>query len=310
MKFSDLVQGRNDAAQKALEAFLATVPNEDVLWYPSAGADFRDILEMTPARREVFRIADEPGIIIHTDYNSGWTHLDQDVVHQDARTTVRILERHALSLCPAFPVRYAVRPEFVDFPGDSPRKPTILLLKVRVSSNRLGEVERWVFFFMFENYNFLEELVLRHGLRISHLVKIREGCGFGGNRKSISVVYSLLAHIGVRYLLVDDEIHYCRETHARIARTFRIDHPGFTLEHLAGPNKWSGFEANVFRVNPSGTFLTRDSLNDILRTIGMGREVDMLPISPGGEFTVGRRLRDRRPRGYSDHRDLPEGQIA
>jgi hypothetical protein len=41
--------------------------------------------------------------------------------------------------------------------------------------------------------------------------------------------YSLLEKIGVKYLLVDSEVHNCQETLARLACRFRIKDKNFKL---------------------------------------------------------------------------------
>ena len=39
-------------------------------------------------------------------------------------------------------------------------------------------------------------------VKISHLLKVREGCGMGGSRKSISIVHSFIAKLVIKYLIL------------------------------------------------------------------------------------------------------------
>ncbi|MBE7634092.1 DUF7663 domain-containing protein [Tenacibaculum finnmarkense] len=64
-------------------------------------------------------------------------------------------------------------------------------------------IKKPVLYVVMENINFLDEILLKEQLPISHFIKVREGCGFGGNRKSISIVYAFLADLKTKYLLVD-----------------------------------------------------------------------------------------------------------
>ena len=69
MKLKDLLQGKTDKAQQALDAFFSGIDEEKILWYPSAGKDYRDLMEVTPERLALHGIPEQPTIICHTDYN-------------------------------------------------------------------------------------------------------------------------------------------------------------------------------------------------------------------------------------------------
>lgn len=90
-------------------------------------------------------------------------------------------------------------------------------MRLKIRSDLLGDIEAHVFYFLFENHNFLDQLILKHQLSVTHLVKVRQGCGFGGCRKCISMLYALLANIGIKYLLIDEEIWFDLPSHHRLA---------------------------------------------------------------------------------------------
>ena len=219
MTLRDLLEGCNDAAQAALDGLFAALPGgeERISWYPSSGGDFRDLLEMlSPERQQLHGLAEAPNLFVHTDYDPHFVRLGPGVIHHDGRTTVEVLALHDVRIRNSIPFLYEVSGDNAGFPRHAFTRPVIALARVRMSSNVLGVVEAWVFFFYFENHNFLEEVVLRQGLRITHFVKVREGLGFGGNRKSISVFYALLGYVGVRYLLVDSQVQFDLATHDRL----------------------------------------------------------------------------------------------
>ncbi len=275
MKLKDLLQGKTDKAQQALDEFFSGIDEEKILWYPSAGKDYRDLMEVTPERLALHGIPEQPTIICHTDYNPSWTGLGMDtrlpkIIRKDARTTITIMEKHPLSFVPDANIQYRTRYNHVDFFDKAPKNPAIFFLKLKINSDTLGEIDAQIFYFMFENYNFLEELILKNKLAITHFVKVRQGCGFGGCRKCISVFYSLLANVGVKYLLVDGEVHYCQETHARLACRFQIMHKNYKLVSIGIRLKWSDYRVRVFKIEPLPGYLTNETFNANLALISRG----------------------------------------
>lgn len=191
MKLKELLKGETLQAQQALDGFFSEITEEKILWYPSAGQDYRDLMEISPDRLVLHEILEPPNIICHTDYVP-WAGLKGDAlepiwVRNDDRTAVRIMEKHRLILVSDANIDYRIRHGYVAFPDLGIHEPTVYLLKIKISSATLGEIEATVFYFFFENYNFLEELILKHQLAITHFVKVRDGTGFGGGKKSISV---------------------------------------------------------------------------------------------------------------------------
>ncbi len=59
------------------------------------------------------------------------------------------------------------------------RKPELSLLEVQVESKQIGTFTKPVLFLHFENYNWFQQFVLQGSLKLSHLFKLHEGCGFG-----------------------------------------------------------------------------------------------------------------------------------
>ena len=80
---------------------------------------------------------------------------------------------YPLRLKSGFRINYEVNPENVDFPRDAPKSPKIFLINLEITSNILGVINESVLYFVFENYNFLEEIILRYKINISHFVKVR-----------------------------------------------------------------------------------------------------------------------------------------
>jgi len=272
-----LLRGKTPEAQRELEKVREGIDEERVLWYPSAGGDYRDVLEMTAARRSLHGIDTAPNVIVHTDYDARASHLDRQIIHEDPRTVVELEACFPLALAPAIEARYHVDARFAVFPDHAPSASTVHLAHLKFTSKALGVVRGSVFFFAWENYNFLADVLLAHRVRVSHLVKVCEGCGFGGCRTSISCVYAWLGSLGTEYLLVDDEIHFCRVTHDGLAARFGPNQENYTLEPLALIGRWSGFRVRAFRVAPDEGHLTLSGLENRLAAISRRWHYQDLP---------------------------------
>lgn len=279
MKFRNLLKGENQVAQQALDTFFKQIENEEekILWYPSAGMDYRTTVEMQPERLLITNLPESANIICHTDYYHTWTNLHEPIppegkfFFQSNKTSILITEKH--NLCFADNVNFDYnnpyyRRYYNHYFDPKPIQPIIYLLKIKIISNLGIEREAYVFYFILENYHFLEELIIKQNLPLTHFVKVREGCGFGGCRNCISVIYSLLGNIGVKYLLVDGEIHYSRSIHDAIAMRWNINHKNIKLTKLNDIRiHWSSYTVNVFKIESLEDDLTKDGLDEILQTI-------------------------------------------
>jgi hypothetical protein len=222
-----------------LQTQIGEQPN--IAWYPSAGLDFRDLMEVN-------RTQIDPDVFFHTDYNSNWLQLNCGVVFKDESTSVSIERITELKF--RSKVNYIINPEYVDFPNDAPQVPKIFLLDVKLES-KFGEINKPVIYFFMENINFLDEVLLHFKISLSHLIKVREGCGMGGNRKSISLAYAFLGNLNVQFLLVDNEEHTDKELIKTIALKHKIAFRKYELRNAAQRRNianWSDYAVKVLDV--------------------------------------------------------------
>jgi hypothetical protein len=197
---------------------------------------------------------DTPDLFIHTDYKPIWSleipifeTFNIGKVQNKFNDNYNAVIEDVFELELTEPNRYSIDANYVDFPNDAPRLPKIFLLNVSVSY--MGNtICKPILYFVFENINFLEEILLKQKVKISHLVKVREGCGMGGSRKSISIVYAFIAKLGIKYLFVDNEEHTDLDLVNRIKRRFRIQNCSCELSYLNSIDNWSGLCINVFKV--------------------------------------------------------------
>jgi hypothetical protein len=212
-----------------------------IAWYPSAGNDFRDLIEVN-------RTNIDPDIFFHTDYSSNWVKLQCGLVFNDERTKVFIDRITELKFKKK--INYIVNQDYVDFPEDANPTPKIYLLDLTVES-AFGVIRKPVIYFFMENINFLDEVLLKNKISLSHFIKVREGCGMGGNRKSISIAYAFLGELKVKHILVDNEEHTDRSLINSINIRHNIQPIKFELRNPAqrrNISDWSGLCVKVLDV--------------------------------------------------------------
>lgn len=274
----NLLKGKDQEAQNQLDLLMNSIgKNPKILWYPSAGNDYRDIIELCTNRSRDHGIKEKPDLFIHTDYSTNPDLVKlYGIAYQDNKTTVSIESSFQLALIN--PINYYVDPGFVIFSDQALKIPTIYLLNISINSNSLGSIKKQVIYFLFENINFLDEVILKNRIPISHIVKVREGCGFGGNRKSISIAYAFLSVLKTKYLLIDNEEH----TDFHIIDKLKWNHglllKKYSLTKLCSIDPWSGFYVNVFQTafpdkNDYYSEMTKDDLDSILQTIKEGNKL-------------------------------------
>lgn len=233
-----------------------------IAWYPSSGLDFRDLMEVNRTT------SIEPDLFFHTDYNYREVKLKCEVVYSDQLTKVTIEDITELQFIVG--IDYNIQADFVTFPENASRRLRIYLLNVRIESS-LELISKPVIFFYMDNINFLDEVLLKHRIHISHLIKVREGCTYGGNEKSISVAYAFLGALNLKYILVDNEAEIDKELINQISQKHDLSPLNYTLKNskkIYKINDWSGLIVRVFElyVTPK-TILAENNLHEILKQI-------------------------------------------
>ena len=234
--------------------------NPNILWYPSAGLDFRDIIE-AEERTEI-----SPDLYFHTDYCR-----DVDIVvgtiFNDGRTIVEIIEINYLSCSDE--INYHVSKNFASLPDLIFAKPRVLLCDVLVTYDG-GQIRKPVLYWFFENINFLDEVLLKFNISISHIVKVCEGMAWGGNKESISICYAFLSRLRTKYLLIDNRVDF----NLRLIRVIRGKHSielrNFKLINIAdrrNVRNWSHRCVAVMRVEILDQLYTTKKFNENLELI-------------------------------------------
>lgn len=236
---------------------------EGTLWYPSAGNDYRDILEFSHSQRNIHHLPIQPWLFVHTSVGGrGFANGPQ---FEDEYTSVQTLRRGKFRLAESVAwgvglndawehYRDGVRAHGVGRAVDYSGSCRAWLSQVLVKSNQVGEVRAWVLEIEQSNYDFFARFVVQGGLRFSTLVQVRQGCGLGGCTRSTAELTPWLAWAGCRQMICDGEFH-APEGFDQVVSVFReagapLDPPSFTVEHRTDSFRWSGFEVAAAVIHP------------------------------------------------------------
>lgn len=257
---NSILTGLDKKAETKLKMVLETIgDNPNILWYPSAGRDFRDLMEAQ------IRTGITPDLFIHTDYNKELTKLTCGIIYNDDKTKVIIHEVHHLTTTNL--VNYYIDPKHINLPKYASLYPRVLLLDISIDFEHYTGVRTIIrkplLFFIFENINFLDEILLKFKIPISHIVKIREGCAWGGNSKSITISYAFVSELNTQYLLIDSRLDVDFNLVQHLKKKHDIIPKNYNLKRVSQRSTicdWSGLSAQVFRVEHKEEELNIDTL--------------------------------------------------
>lgn len=153
-----------------------------IAWYPSADADFRDIMYLSEAYYDLKGIKGitEPSLFIHSDYQP---HLrfEEGEVHNYRNTS--ILFKHVEELRK---IKFSSHPkEIINNEPDQDLYGRVILIKLEINSKKLGVIEKDLIYIIAENEALFGDYFLKKKTEISHLIRVRYGggCGGGGHSK-------------------------------------------------------------------------------------------------------------------------------
>jgi hypothetical protein len=223
----------------------------NILWYPSAGNDFRDVVHiMHHSMLENIPLQD---MFIHTDYMPEWVDLTPGVKYKDRNTKVELADIMELRVNNFGEWNYKTDALFVDFPemGYKSGKGFLMKLKIKICYT---ELEVFVLYLFLENHNFLDMLLrqklLNQEKKITvNVIKVREGTAWGGVRKNRSITKTIirnLSNLNSEFIIFDKLNCFDNDTDFNIENGNYL-HKDFDL------NKeysliWSMLPASFYRV--------------------------------------------------------------
>jgi hypothetical protein len=270
MKFSNVLVGQNEIAQQALDSFFESIKDEEekILWYPSAFDDYRDLVETTPERLQVHDIKIAPNIIIHSDRgdwakNALLKYEENFVIFKNSTVQIIVKSKHELLLSGSKDRKFF-----------SHKIMSIFLLKLKIVSIHIGEIERNVFYFCCNNIFLFEHIILKNKLPISHFVKVRD-CPLSTS----SIIYGFIGYLGTKYLFIDSHTCFDYDYYDSLISELNIKPKKFDLKPLYRKNskypnykdtncmRWSHSLVQLFKVEHHEENLTKEDLDSILNFI-------------------------------------------
>ena len=150
-----------------LQGLLTRRGLKEIAWYPSAGGDYRDVLETSKTRLAFHGLEHAPDVFIHTDPTNDFSNISEsDVLHQDLRTTVTVKSVERIWI--PQPSR-----QEDDCHEMGERGSEITVLEVIARSDVLGRIDATIVHVPRSNYEFFNEFVVQGGIRFGTLVKVR-----------------------------------------------------------------------------------------------------------------------------------------
>lgn len=115
---------------------------------------------------------------------------------------------------------------------------------------------------------FFDEVILKHKLKITHFVKVREGCGMGGNAKSIAQVFPFFSSLQTKYLFMDEgPLQLDGNLIERIQNRHQIHFKKYSINKLALITNWSAYNVSVLSLSHSNTVVNYEDIEEELMSL-------------------------------------------
>lgn len=198
-------------------------PNK-VCWYPSAGFDFRHIAYYETFSKEWYNIENKPTVYVFTDHNiEGYTEKNEThpfrpgrIIYQDNlgdnKRTLTIKSCKELTLKKDFYNPYkskSIDRGLLHFSRDSySGKVFFIIAELNfIHFFRRTKIEVPIFYFTYENMNFLVDFLVKHQMRVNYLIHIKDGGGsFGGSSVPMNFIYQFQDTLKITNVLSDESI--------------------------------------------------------------------------------------------------------
>ncbi|MEO0093808.1 MAG: hypothetical protein ABIK67_06095, partial [candidate division WOR-3 bacterium] len=166
LNLKNLLSISTTSPQLIKKLFDSISENPKILWYPSAGADFRDIIELTKINnvRNIasdYNLIHPPTLFIHTDTKFPRIDKNKIIRFKDKNIALKIGSINKLN-----------------FVKDSPfcllQNPEVYLLNFILISDKI-RIKKPLIYFQLENTKFLINILLKHRVKVSYIILVNPG---------------------------------------------------------------------------------------------------------------------------------------
>jgi hypothetical protein len=205
-----LLKDLNGNNSGQLKNFLDTFEGEPrIAWYPSAGVDFRPLLYLHPNYSKqhppTAKEPNPPDIFLFTDYFpwKGSTFLHHNNIYSDKKTSVDIEHIEELPR-----LNLPLHSELIHFPEGSTLTNRSVFLKIRITSNTLGDITFPVIYCFAVNETFYCNKMIPNQARMAHIIHVRYGGGLGGGTASGVWLLHVLKILNCEVFITDNHYHW------------------------------------------------------------------------------------------------------
>lgn len=210
----------NRRSPKYSELLSRLCPQPRIAWYPSAGTDFRPLyflsdhyLSNNPPVNGVD--SREPDIYLYTDYriyNELFEKIlfrgENPIIHDDGRSKVVLSDIEYLGR-----IHFASYPDYTLTEENAHFFNRVFFFYVTIESAQFGLITKPVLYAFSCNEQFCSELMIPSGGKISQVIHVRYGHGFGGANCSGHWIQHVLSLLGCEMYVHDGLSHYSYNEH-------------------------------------------------------------------------------------------------
>ena len=226
-----------------------------VAWYPSAGTDFRPLLYLHPDFQSQCNVP-KPDVYLFSDCLDypGEKLLEHGVLFEDTRTRLTALSVEFIGV-----LNLSVRPELVHFSNPHPLRNHVYKINVQIESTELSPSTATVYYAFCEN-TALANYLIRHRIRVSHLIRVCYVNAMGGSAASGVWLMNATEALRTEFLISDKNADwYTESTNWREADDFAVQHfrgipshPHAQLD-LMDIKMWGGSNTFWYKVSSNST---------------------------------------------------------
>ncbi len=213
---SQLLQLLDNRRSVQFTKFVSSLEHEArIAWYPSAGTDFRALFYLN----DVFLSANptiegedpkEPDIFLYTDYamtNDRFNHIlfhgGETVIHDDGRSTVTLSD-----IADFGRIDFDSYPDYQLTEKNAHFFNRVFFFNVTIESSEFGSITKPVLYAFCCNEQICSELMIPMRAKVSHIIHVRYGHGFGGGNSSGHWIQHVLTSLSCEIYIHDGLSHY------------------------------------------------------------------------------------------------------
>jgi hypothetical protein len=206
-------------------AFLSSLENDArIAWYPSGGTDFRALFYLDNAflmTSPTIEVEDpkEPDIFLYTDYalidntfEKILFHGGSLVIHDDGRAKVTLSNIEDLGR-----IDFESYPDYRLTEENKHFFNRVFFFNATIESADFGSITKPILYAFCCNEQICSELLLPVNAKISHIVHVRYGHGFGGGNSSGHWIQHVLNSLQCEMYIHDGLSHYYENEHKIIS---------------------------------------------------------------------------------------------